>query len=112
MAEKIIFVNTIGQSYIANKVKEEGGVLYVQRPAALNLEVLENGQIRLKMFPLIFPEFLKEDNAVYPFKLSDILIPQTGPSDAVAAQHDQVFAIHAPAPAPQGPPAIKLFEEV
>lgn len=113
MPEKVIFINSVSQSIIADKVSQDDKFLVVERPALLNLEVLQNGQIRLKMFPLLFPEFLEDPNPTFPFNLSEITLPTAKPSAAVANQHDQVFSLHVPAPAQaEGAPAIGLFEEV
>jgi hypothetical protein len=118
----VVFVDNIGRTIIGSEVDSSTkSELAVKNPAVVNVQVGEDGQISVQLFPFVFREFVtgasREDGVVWNFNKSTIT--QTSGielEERLTTQYVNLFL--SPPPVPQAPPAadeepevVKLFDD-
>ena len=124
MTKKIVFLDQIGRTILAELVDQTDSKLVTRNPAMINVNQLENGQLQVQIFPLFFAEFLSEKSRVsdttWAFNKNAVtLSTDLEIEDRLSSQYDKVFESIATAAAQKNTPAgdaapndkIKLFDE-
>lgn len=99
----VVFLDTIGRTIIAERIKETDVELTVENPAVINISPQQvpgpNGQVvqrmALQLFPLFFREFLaaKEEPVRFKYKKDNITMPEgdIALDFKVGIQYNQLF---------------------
>jgi hypothetical protein len=119
----VLFVDNIGRALVGQQEASTAKSLSVRNPAIVNVNVAENGQISVQLFPFVFREFLagksREDGVVWKFNKATI-IENTGMEvdDRLTEQYTKLFIDpppEMPAQQPVGseaaPEVVKLFDD-
>lgn len=96
MTKKIVFLDQIGRTILAELVSDTSDNLVTRNPAMINVNQLENGQLQVQIFPLFFAEFLSEKSrvsgTVWSFNKNAItLSTDIEIEDRLSTQYDKVF---------------------
>lgn len=106
-----VFLDAIGRTLIGKaKQGEEPGILLVQNPALMQIQVNpQNNEIRLQILPILFKEFQSDRSHHTYWKYNKSAITIAEDMDYAAqliAQYEQMF------PEPSAPTrVVKLFDE-
>lgn len=114
--KKIVFIDNIGRTILAQEISRSETQLVVKDPAMIHVNQTQNGQLQVQLIPLFFREFLSASSQVtgtsWSYNLSQISLA-VGDLEVEAKlneQYDRVFTQSLIIP-PSDPQIIKLFED-
>jgi hypothetical protein len=117
MSNITVFINHVGQTIIAEVVKDTDAELAVKNPSVLHVSPSQSGQLQVQLIPLFFKEFIDEkvrnDGAIFNFPKASIVTSVVKLDPKISEQYNRIFTPAKPVNEGKGKdaPVIKLFDE-